>query len=61
MHVLRKTPGDEIIVVDGVGGWYRVVVGSISKSSAEGLIVETHQGVGEPPYSLAVALSILMS
>lgn len=59
MKVLRKGVGDEIVAVDGAGGWYRIVLAHIDKREAGGHIVERRYGVGEPPYELVLAVALL--
>lgn len=58
-RVLRVSAGDEIVVVDGMGGWHRVVVDHVDRRSVAGHVVERRQGVGEPPYELTIALGLL--
>ncbi|WP_243664962.1 16S rRNA (uracil(1498)-N(3))-methyltransferase, partial [Rhodothermus marinus] len=31
MRVLRHHPGDEVIVVDGAGGWYRLCLEQVNR------------------------------
>lgn len=57
--VLRKSAGDEIVAVDGVGGWYRIVLDHVDTRSAGGHIIERREGVGEPPYELTLAVAVL--
>jgi len=59
VRVLRKRPGDEIVVVDGEGGWYRVRLDQIDRSQAAGEILETRREVGEPGYDLSIGLALL--
>ena len=56
VRVLRHGPGDEIVVVDGAGGRYRVRLTDVDRRSAAGEIVEEQREVGEPPYRLTVGL-----
>jgi len=58
-RVLRKSAGDEIVAVDGMGGWYRIVLDHVDKRSAVGHIIERREGVGEPPYELTLAVAVL--
>jgi 16S rRNA (uracil1498-N3)-methyltransferase len=58
-RVLRKQVGDEIVVVDGEGGWYRVQLDQVGKRKASGVIVEARREVGEPNYSLRIGLALL--
>ena len=59
VRVLRHRPGDEIVVVDGVGGRHLVRLTETDKRGAAGEIVATEREVGEPPYHLTVALGTL--
>lgn len=59
VQVLRKRPGDEIVVVDGDGGWYRVRLDQADRRTAAGTILETRREVGEPGYHLSVGLALL--
>lgn len=58
-RVLRKKPGDEIVVVDGEGAWFRVRLEQVGKNAAAGPVVERRQDVGEPPYELVIGLALL--
>lgn len=58
-RVLRKQVGDEIVVVDGEGGWYRVRLDQVGKRNVSGLVVETRREVGEPGYTLRIGLALL--
>lgn len=58
-RVLRHGPGDEITVVDGAGGWYRVRLEAVSPNAAHGTVLERRAGRGEPPYELTVGLALL--
>ncbi len=57
--VLRKQAGDEIVVVDGEGGWHLVRLDHVDKHAATGYVVETRQEVGEPGYALTLGLALL--
>ncbi|MEM1042572.1 MAG: RsmE family RNA methyltransferase [Bacteroidota bacterium] len=59
VRALRHAVGDEIEVVDGAGGWYRVRLTEAGKSSAAGEVVATEREVGEPAHRLTVGLSTL--
>ena len=59
VRVLRKRPGDEIVVVDGEGGWYRVRLDHAGRNTASGVIIETRREVGEPAYALSIGLALL--
>lgn len=58
-RVLRVQPGDEIIVVDGEGGWHRVRLEHVDRRTVAGTAVETRRGVGEPAYELTVGMALL--
>ena len=60
-RVLRVRPGDEIVVVDGVGGWYRVRLDHADRRQVAGAVVERRREVGEPAYHLSVGLAVLKS
>lgn len=59
IRVLRKQAGDEIVVVDGEGGWHRVRLDRVGRDRATGTILETRRGVGEPSYRLTVGIGLL--
>lgn len=59
VRVLRHGPGDEIVVVDGAGGRYRVRLTETDKRSAAGKVVAVEHEVGEPSYRLSVGLGTL--
>ena len=58
-QVLRKGEGEEIVVVDGEGGWYRVRLDHMSDDQVVGTIQETRREVGEPSYRLTIGVGIL--
>lgn len=58
-RVLRKAAGDEIAVVDGEGGWYRVRLDHADGRSVAGRVVETRREVGEAAYELTVGLALV--
>ena len=58
-RVLRREVGDEIIVVDGEGGWHRVRLNAVSADQVAGTIRETRHAVGEPPYQLTLGVGLL--
>lgn len=58
-RVLRKQPGDEIVVVDGAGGWYRVRLEQVDRRQVTGSIVAAQREVGEPRYRLRLGLAVL--
>ena len=57
--VLRAREGDEIVVVDGQGGWHRVTINHLSPDQAIGTVQETRRDVGEPDVHLTVGLGLL--
>lgn len=59
VRVLRHGPGDELVVVDGAGGWYRVRLTETDKRSAVGEVVAVERDVGEPTYRLRIGLGTL--
>ena len=59
VRVLRKRPGDEVVVVDGEGGWYRVRFDQMDRRQVAGEILETRREVGEPGYDLSIGLALL--
>lgn len=57
--VLRARSGDELIVVDGEGGWYRVEVDHAAPEQVVGTVVETQRDVGEPAVDVTVGMGLL--
>ncbi len=57
--VLRVSVGDEIVVVDGAAGWYRVEIDHIDRRSIGGHVVERRAEVGEPPYELVLGFGLI--
>lgn len=58
-RVLRKRAGDEIVVVDGEGGWHRVRLDQVDDQYVGGTVVDTRRDVGEPRYRLRIGLALL--
>lgn len=58
-HVMRKTAGEEIVVVDGMGRAYAVRVTDIRKKTAHGTIVRETANHNEPSCDLTIAAGIL--
>lgn len=58
-RVLRHQPGDEVVVVDGEGGWYRVRLDVVEKRRVAGAVLEAAHDVGEPSYHLRIGLALL--
>lgn len=57
--VLRAQEGEEIVVVDGEGGWHRVTIDHLGSDQVVGIIQETRRDVGEPDVHLTVGLGLL--
>lgn len=58
-RVLRLGADDELIAVDGEGGWYRVRIEHVDRKVVVGCVVERRREVGEPAYELTLAVAIL--
>lgn len=58
-QVLRKQPGDEVVVVDGAGGWHHVRLGHVSRRQVVGHVLETKADVGESSRPVTVAIGLL--
>lgn len=61
VKVLRKQVGDELIAVDGEGGWYRIRLEQVGQRRAAGTVLETRRGVGEPAYELVLGIGLIKS
>lgn len=59
VRVLRMREGDELVVVDGAGGWHRVEVIEAGKRRVRGRVLETRREVGEPAYELTLGVALL--
>ena len=59
LRTLRKAPGDQIVVVDGKGGWHTVELTHADRDRAAGRVVESRRDVGEPSYDLTIGLALL--
>lgn len=57
--VLRGREGDEIVVVDGDGGWHRVRLDHLTSEQGVGSVLETRRDVGEPDVDVTVGMGIL--
>lgn len=57
--VLRGQEGDEIVVVDGEGGWYRVRIDHLARQQVVGTVLETRHGVGEPDVDVTIGMGVL--
>jgi len=57
--VLRGEAGDEMVVVDGEGGWYRARIDHLASDQVVGTITEEREDVGEPTIEVTVGLGLL--
>jgi len=57
--VLRAEAGDEIVVVDGEGGWYRTQIDHVAPEQVVGHVLETRREVGEPDTQVTVGMGLL--
>ena len=57
--VLRAEAGDEIVVVDGEGGWHRVRIGHAAPEQVVGTVEETRTDVGEPDVHVTIGMGML--
>jgi 16S rRNA (uracil1498-N3)-methyltransferase len=57
--VLRVEAGDEIVVVDGEGGWYRTRIDHVAPRQVVGHVIETRREVGEPDTVVTVGMGLL--
>ena len=57
--VLRGREGDEIVVVDGEGGWYRVEITHMAPNQVVGRVLDERRDVHEPDVHVTVALGVL--
>ncbi len=58
-RVLRLQTGDEVDVVDGVGGWYRVRLADVDGDRATGTVIDRSIGVGEPLIDVRLGIGLL--
>jgi 16S rRNA (uracil1498-N3)-methyltransferase len=58
-HVMRKTIGDSLRVVDGRGGAYDVVIADITKRYARCTIRRIHSQLHEPDVHVTLAVALL--
>ena len=56
---LRKAPGDRIQVVDGMGKRHEVELSHVRSGQVVGVVRDTVQGAGEPPYRLTIGMGLL--
>ena len=59
VQVLRHQVGDEIFVVDGVGGLHRVEIREVTRKTVSGEILESTINQNEPEFNLIIGLGIL--
>ncbi len=59
VRALRHRPGDEVVVVDGRGGWHRVRLEHTGQEQAMGTVVASAQNVGEPEGPCILAAGVL--
>jgi len=59
IRVLRHRVGDELVVVDGVGGRHRTRLVEADRDRAVVQVLDTAHEVGEPEYQLTIALATL--
>lgn len=57
--VLRAQAGDEIVIVDGEGGWHRVRIDHLAADQVVGTVQETRREVGEPDVHVTVGMGLL--
>jgi len=61
VQVLRRGIGDELEVVDGEGGWFRVRIQYAKKDKLIAEVLEKQRDVGEPEVQLTIGLALLKS
>jgi len=59
VHVMRKKAGDRIMVVDGNGCAYDVLLETVTKRSARGVIRSMYRAYHEPASQVTLAVGIL--
>ena len=57
--VLRAEAGDEIVIVDGEGGWHRVRIDHAAPEQVVGTVQETRREVGEPAMEVTIGMGML--
>jgi len=57
--VLRAEAGDEIVVVDGEGGWHRVRIDHAAPEQVVGTVQDVRTDVGEPEVNVTVGMGML--
>ena len=56
--VLRLNTGDEIILLNGLGGEYRARLATVDKKQVSAEVLEFRQRESEPPYPVTIAQSL---
>ncbi|MDB5805709.1 MAG: rRNA ((1498)-N(3))-methyltransferase [Betaproteobacteria bacterium] len=56
--VLRLSVGDEVTLLNGLGGEYRARLATVDKKHVAAEILEFHQRESEPPYPITIAQSL---
>ena len=59
VKVLRMQAGDEVILVDGEGGWYRGLILEVDRRSVEGTVLKSMREVGEPSWRLTIGMALV--
>ena len=58
-RVLRFEPGEQVVLLNGSGKEYVATISEVTKKNSTGIIDETRDGKGEPPYTLTLAQALL--
>ena len=61
VRVLRLKAGNEVIMVDGEGSWYRVALQQVAKKKTIGVVIEHRKDVNEPKGPLCIGMPVLKS
>jgi 16S rRNA (uracil1498-N3)-methyltransferase len=59
VRALRHGPGDEVVVVDGTGGWHHVRLEQTGTEQALGTVIASRRDVGEPRAACILAVGVL--
>ena len=57
LKVLRKHQGDSLIVVDGLGGWYRTVIDNENVKDCRLKIIDKKENYNKPDQYIHIAIS----
>ncbi|MCX6226746.1 MAG: 16S rRNA (uracil(1498)-N(3))-methyltransferase [Bacteroidia bacterium] len=57
VRVLRLSPGSEIILVNGRGGWYHSIITHPDPKACMVEIIRVSNDIGKPPYHLHIAIA----